>query len=75
MHTVGTVFAPNRVIVAVTPANEASRRLPLAEGKITRDGQPTAYVCEARVCDLPTTDRAVLAAQLRRARPLAASAH
>ena len=42
-----------------------ARLIPLLEGKYARDGQTTAYVCENRVCDLPTTDPAVFASQLR----------
>jgi uncharacterized protein YyaL (SSP411 family) len=36
----------------------------LAARKRARDGRVTAYVCEARVCQLPTTDPAVFAGQL-----------
>ena len=38
----------------------------LLEGRTERDGAPTAYACRGFVCDLPTTDPAVLADQLRR---------
>ncbi|TNC17417.1 thioredoxin domain-containing protein [Georgenia sp. 311] len=37
----------------------------LLEGRTERDGVPTAYACRGFVCDLPTTDPAVLADQLR----------
>ena len=36
----------------------------LVERKPARGGNVTAYICEARVCQLPTTDPAVLASQL-----------
>jgi uncharacterized protein YyaL (SSP411 family) len=32
---------------------------------VARDSKPTAYVCENRICDLPTTDPAVFATQIR----------
>ena len=60
-------FLPNRILAVVTE-NELDRHaalIPLLEGKVARDGKPTAYVCENRICDLPTTDPAVFATQIR----------
>ena len=70
LRRLGSAFVPNRVVLTVSDDSGKSRRLPLAEDKIAIDGEPTAYVCEARVCELPTRDPAVLAAQVRRAHPL-----
>jgi len=44
----------------------------LLDGKTARDGRATAYVCENRICDLPTTDPAVFATQIATVHPLAA---
>jgi hypothetical protein len=66
-------FVPNRVL-AVVSEGEAQRELaplvPLVVGKVARDGRPTAYVCERRVCALPTADPEVFARQLATAAPL-----
>ncbi|MBI5503765.1 MAG: thioredoxin domain-containing protein [Deltaproteobacteria bacterium] len=70
LRVLGSAFVPNRVVVTISADHPASSRLPLAEGKIAIGGEPTAYVCEGRICDRPTSDPAVLAAQLARARPL-----
>ena len=48
---------------------ESLHPIPLVEGKIAQDGKATAYVCEKRVCQLPTTDPAVFAKQIRQVRP------
>ena len=63
------------VIVTPTSASEAdvaprAKLTPLVEEKIARDGKATAYVCERRICQLPTSDPAVFAKQLRAARRL-----
>ena len=39
------------------------------EEKLAIGGKPTAYVCEHRTCQLPTSDPAVLARQLASVRP------
>jgi uncharacterized protein YyaL (SSP411 family) len=66
-------FVPNHVLVVV-PVGDAQRtlagRIPLVADKIVTNGKPTAYVCEERVCELPTTDPAVFARQIARAEPL-----
>jgi uncharacterized protein YyaL (SSP411 family) len=60
-------FLPNRVIVSGV-AGEGSHRLrkltPLLEERIARDGEATAYVCEGRVCELPTTDPEIFERQI-----------
>jgi len=68
LHELAATFVPNRVLISVTSDSPATVRLPLTEGKIAMDGKPTAYVCEGRVCDLPTHDVAIFASQLRRVR-------
>ena len=49
---------PNRVLVVVSqPQVAATQKLiPLIEDKTARAGKATAYVCEKRVCQLPTSD-------------------
>src|SRR5262249_44624878 len=47
--------------------------IPLVHDKRALAGRATAYVCEARVCALPTSDPAVLKAQLAEVYPLAAA--
>ena len=61
-------FLPNRIFLFVTEGEELrsnARIVPLLEGKEAADGQVTAYVCENRVCRLPTGDPAEFADQLR----------
>ena len=67
-------FLPNRILAIVAEGDELERHaqvVPLLEGKTARDGQATAYVCENRICDLPTTDPAVFATQIATVHPLA----
>ena len=73
LATLRTTFLPNRMLLFVRegPDLEANAVLvPLVRGKRARGGEPTAYVCENRVCELPTTDPAVLAVQLGVVAPL-----
>jgi hypothetical protein len=61
-------FVPNRVLVVVSegePLAMLARIVPLVEGKLAREGKATAYVCERRVCELPTTDPRTFAKQIR----------
>ena len=63
------VFLPNRVVVVVPegPAlDELASVVPLVSSKIARGGKVTAYVCERRTCELPTTDVDEFARQLRK---------
>ena len=67
-------FLPNRILAIVADGEERDRHaevVPLLDGKTARDGQATAYVCENRICDLPTTDPAVFATQIATVHPLA----
>ena len=62
-------FLPNRVLSVVAEGdtfNDHATLIPLVEGKFARDGKATAYVCENRICDLPTTDPEVFAQQIER---------
>ena len=67
-------FLPNRILMIVAEGEELERHarvVPLLDGKTARDGRATAYVCENRICDLPTTDPAVFATQIATVHPLA----
>ena len=61
-------FLPNRVRVAVTEGAEARETIeatvPLVRLKPAMGGQSTAYVCQAGVCQQPTTDPAEFARQI-----------
>jgi len=64
-------FLPNRILSVVAENDQFDRHaslIPLIEGKFARAGQTTAYFCENRICDLPTTDPSVFAAQLQATR-------
>ena len=68
-----TTFLPNRVLSVASEGKDLAAQakvVPLVEGKLARKGQPTAYVCEKRVCELPTTDARVFAGQIRKVQPL-----
>ena len=67
-------FLPNRILTIVAEGAELERHarvIPLLDGKTARAGLATAYVCENRICDLPTTDPAVFATQIATVHPLA----
>jgi uncharacterized protein YyaL (SSP411 family) len=62
-----TTFVPNRVLVVISEAEaggEIGKVVPLVRGKKALDGRPTAYVCERRICALPTSNPAVFAKQI-----------
>ena len=66
-------FVPNRVLAVVSEGagqRELAPLVPLVSNKSARDGLPTAYVCQRRVCALPTADPEVFARQLAAAAPL-----
>ena len=66
-------YLPNRMLVSVREGpelRENARLVPVAREKVARAGQPTAYVCENRTCDLPTSDPSVFAGQIRKVTPL-----
>jgi len=61
-------FVPNRIVSVVSEGEELdnnARLVPLLAGKVAADGRVTAYVCENRVCKLPTSDPFEFARQLR----------
>ena len=63
----GSTFVPSHVLVFGTEGPGLARlaaMVPLAEDRQARGGRATAYVCRARVCDLPTSDPDVFARQL-----------
>jgi uncharacterized protein YyaL (SSP411 family) len=65
-------FVPNHVLVVVPAGAEqdaVARRIPLVADTIVTNGKPTAYVCEERLCELPTTDPAVFSRQIARVEP------
>ena len=73
LRAVRGTFTPNRVLVVPSDTDRVAELVPLLEGKVAQGGRPTAYVCERRRCELPTTDPAVLAEQLRKIQPLGSS--
>ncbi len=65
-------YLPNKVVIVVREGEQVEHMaslLPLVAGKITREGRVTAYVCERRVCKLPTTDPKVFAKQIATVEP------
>ena len=63
------VYLPNRIVVVASEGADLelqSELIPLLTGRRALGGKPTAYVCENRVCDLPTGDPEVFARQIRR---------
>jgi uncharacterized protein YyaL (SSP411 family) len=56
--------AVGSVVTSAQAAEFAAQGFELYEGRATRDGEATAYVCEAFVCRLPVTDAAALDALL-----------
>ncbi len=62
-----TTFLPNRILVVVTEGEDLAVQatlVPLVASKIAQGGKTTAYVCEQKVCALPTTDPAIFAKQI-----------
>ncbi len=67
------MFVPNRMLSVVTHGDDQERQqalIPLLEAKVPIGGKVTAYVCEKRVCSLPTSDPAVFARQIARVEAL-----
>jgi uncharacterized protein YyaL (SSP411 family) len=54
-------FVPNKVVAGDGPS---AASIPLLEGRESRDGKATAYVCQHYVCQAPTTDPDELRQQL-----------
>ena len=68
LDRLATTFLPNRILAVAVEGRDLADQaevVPLLEGKYAIDGRATAYVCENRVCDLPTTDPEVFARQIR----------
>jgi uncharacterized protein YyaL (SSP411 family) len=66
------VYLPNRVLSAAVAGDdlvEQAKLVPNLSGKIARNGQVTAYVCERQICKLPTTDPEAFAQLLMKAEP------
>jgi uncharacterized protein YyaL (SSP411 family) len=66
-------FLPNSVVAVVRDGSDQAALaplVPLVAEKEARNGRATAYVCERRVCDLPTADPDVFARQLAKVEPI-----
>ena len=73
LEELSVTFLPNRILAVVADGDDLESQtafIPLLEGKVARGGKTTAYVCENLICDLPTTDPAVFATQIRRVHQL-----
>jgi uncharacterized protein YyaL (SSP411 family) len=65
-----STFLPSRALAGgPEPLAEVARLATFVEGKTTQGGRAAAYVCERGRCELPTSDPAVLRAQLARVTP------
>jgi uncharacterized protein YyaL (SSP411 family) len=73
LDEVARSFLPNAALAAASErdAERAAALVPLLADKRAIDGRPTAYVCERRVCKLPTADVATLRRQLATVTPYA----
>ena len=66
-------FVPNRILSVATEGSGMAahaKLVPLIEDKAALRGKPTAYVCEKRICELPTSDPETFAEQIRKVRRL-----
>ena len=66
-------FAPDAFLALARqgPALDAmAQTIPSVRGKLASSGKTTAYVCREGLCELPTSDPVVFAAQLARREPL-----
>jgi len=71
-----TTFLPNRIVVVTTEGEDLAAQatlVPLVASKIAQGGKATAYVCEQKVCALPTTEPAIFAKQIGTVHPPQAS--
>ena len=62
-------YVPNRILVVAAQGGDLasqSQQVPLLKEKMARGGKATAYLCEDRVCLLPTTSPDEFAKQLQR---------
>ena len=72
LGVVRQAFLPSRMLAVVDGEEGATRiaeRVPLVAGKRPLEARSTAYVCVQGACALPTSDPAVLRAQLARLQP------
>ena len=63
-----SIFLPNRILVVAVEGSDLEEQaslIPILVGKYAMQGMATAYVCENRVCDLPTTDPDVFFYQIQ----------
>jgi uncharacterized protein YyaL (SSP411 family) len=68
-----TTYLPNRILAIATVGADLDRQaatVRLLRQKAAQRGTATAFVCEAGVCKLPTTDPSVFADQIREVKPL-----
>jgi uncharacterized protein YyaL (SSP411 family) len=73
LAVVTRTYLPNHILTVTSDGPELARQrevIPLVADKQALHGAPTAYVCEQKVCALPTSDPAVLAGQLVKVVPL-----
>ena len=70
LETVNLTYIPNKIIAGYDPSKpESFHNIPLLEDKTTIGTKPTAYLCKNYVCQLPVTEPARLADQLRNREP------
>ena len=65
-RAVALPYAPDLVIAPVEARSELAA-WPIFEGKVAREGAPTAYVCRGYACDEPTSDPSHATEQVIRA--------
>ncbi|HEV2237379.1 MAG TPA: thioredoxin domain-containing protein [Ktedonobacterales bacterium] len=64
-HEVNARYLPRTVVASASPEDAAHlATVPLLRDRPAQGGHATAYVCEGFACLMPTTDAAMLAAQL-----------
>ena len=57
LSTVHRRYLPNRAVLVAEDSRRAGESdLPLAVGKTSMNGQPTAYVCQRQTCSSPVTE-------------------
>ncbi|MEO5956458.1 MAG: thioredoxin domain-containing protein [Nitrospiraceae bacterium] len=56
LATVHRRYLPNHAVLVVEAARAGESDLPLAAGKTSVSGQPTAYVCQRQTCSPPVTE-------------------
>jgi len=71
LDEIAATYLPNAVVVAAPERDVAglANLVPLVADKKALGGRATAYVCERRVCKLPTSDVAMLRRQLAAVTP------